>query len=375
MRGFDPNRLPVLNALATQFAVCDHWFSSMPGPTWPNRFFVHAATSGGLDHSPSLPKEMASGVGDPYRFENGTIFDSLDSKGLDWAIYAGDAFPQALHMDGMDESFAEGKFHDFGTFDADVKAPGFSKSYVFIEPDWHPFTHFKCGNSQHPIDDVTRGERLLKKVYESVRNSPVWNRSMLIVTYDEHGGFYDHVPPPTVVGPGDKTLNDDNNKYGFDFEQLGVRVPAVVVSPYTKRGAIDHRVYEHSSVPATLEKLFGLPSLTQRDKGATSLDGLATLDAPRTDAPTQLPEPAVSGISCDADATIWGDVRPLLDEVAVKLRLKAPKPVDAALCGFVHVALQRKILNSGPGARAKIIQEASALDSEAKVLRYFRGIS
>ena len=374
MRCFTPSQMPVLNALATEFAVCDHWFSSMPGPTWPNRFFVHAATSGGLDHSPSLPKDLASTAGDPYSFANGTVFDLLDSAKVDWAVYNGDEFPQSLHMKGMSEFLNKGRFRGFRKFARDLHEGPFTKSYVFIEPDWHPFTHFVCGNSQHPLDDVTRGELLIKNVYEAIRNSPVWEKSLLIITYDEHGGFFDHVPPPTVVDPGDPTPNPDNNKNGFNFEQLGVRVPAVVVSPFVKRGTVDHRVYEHSSIPTTIEGRFGLANLTERDKHAASLEALLTLNDPRTDAPKVLPNPAVSGISCSPESKLVTRLGWAFGEFLIMLGVRAPRTVDLSLAGFVHVALQRELLGSTKGARDSIIRKAKGIRSEEDALRYIRRV-
>src|SRR5579885_3900607 len=362
MQCYAPEQVPVITTLAREFAVCDHWFSSLPGPTWPNRFFVHAASSGGLDHSPNLLEEM----GVPYSFANGTIFDLLDNAKLDWEAYMGDEFPQVLHMDGMMEKFAEGKFKSYDNFAADLKDTSFSKSYVFIEPDWHPFTKFKGGNSQHPLDDVTRGELLIKNTYEAIRNSPVWERSLLIITYDEHGGFYDHVAPPTTVEPGDEVTSPFNNKYGFNFRQLGVRVPAVVVSPYIAKGTIDHRIYDHSSIPATIEALFNLPSLTQRDRNASRIDDLLTLENPRDDAPETLPSQADSKERFD----FLGRLETGLERVLSDLGIKDTQPVDPSLAGFVHIALLRKLSVLPSEERGNEISEARNLRTEADAARY-----
>ena len=120
-----------------------------------------------------------------------------------------------------------------------------------------------------------------KKVYETIRNSPHWNESLLLVTYDEHGGFYDHVAPPTTTSPGDRIMDNDNNHHNFDFTQLGIRVPAIAISPLIPRGMIDHAVYDHSSLLATVESVFGINPLTNRDKQANSLNHLLSLAAPR----------------------------------------------------------------------------------------------
>jgi len=303
MKCYTPDQLPVLTALAREFAVCDHWFSSMPGPTWPNRFFAHAASSAGLDHSPQKQTMAESVLFKGYTFEHGTIYDRLDKAKLGWTIYKGDAFAQALAISGMPFRALEGRFRNFQDFSADLNNPGYATSYAFIEPNYgHAFLgDFSCGDSQHPKDDVTRGERLLKTFYETIHNSPHWENSLLIITSDEHGGFYDHVPPPQTVAPGDAITDPGNNINHFDFTQLGVRVPAVIISPLIPRGVIDSTDYDHTSALATIESIFGLQPLTERDKHANRLDHLFSLAIPRTDAPTTLPAPANSGTRCDDD--------------------------------------------------------------------------
>jgi phospholipase C len=340
MRAFRADQLPVMNTLAGEFAVCDHWFSSLPGPTWPNRCFIHAATSGGLDDSPSLTRS-ATALIEGYKFANGTIFDRLQAAGRSWSIVEGDALPQVLSLSGMIEHALEGRFATFRDFAARVNDPSFSDSYVFIEPHYgHVLAdgrNFKCGNSQHPLDDVTRGEKLLKDVYETIRNSPHWMTSLLIVVYDEHGGFYDHVAPPSTVPPGD-FFSPDNSRHGFKFDQLGVRVPALVISPYTARGMIDHTVHDHTSTLATVERLNGLPYLTDRDANAAGLDHLFVLSSPRDDTPSRLPEPAVSGIpDCESEfeERLAGDLETMPAHLAGR--------IDTALVGFVQVAVAREL--------------------------------
>jgi phospholipase C len=211
--------VPVIVALAREFAVCDHWFSSMPGPTWPNRLFYHAASAAGMDDSPltgdSTLDELIGGI----LFQNGDIYDLLDSENIDWAVYHGDAFPQVMALSGMDLATTTTHFHDLDDFEEDL-ADGSIANYVFIEPDYGDDitgNTYKCGNSQHPLDDITHGERLIKRVYEAVRNSPMWNESMLIIGYDEGGGFFDHAHPPKTVAPGDWITDPANNHHNFDF--------------------------------------------------------------------------------------------------------------------------------------------------------------
>jgi phospholipase C len=149
----------------------------------------------------------------------------------------------------------------------------------------------------HPLNDVREGDALVKLVYETLRGAPdIWSTTMLIITFDEHGGFFDHVPPPATVPTG------DDHRYGdgsipFGFDQLGVRVPAVVVSPYTQKGTIigtpgDGISYDHSSVAATLRKRLGFAPLTGRDAQAPTLEFAVNLATPRDDAPMKLPDKA-----------------------------------------------------------------------------------
>jgi len=311
MQCFDRVQLPTLNQLAREFAVCDQWFSSMPGPTEPNRLFTFAASSGGLDDSPTLEGlQLAVATGfDGYEFENGNIFDLVDANCLSWRIFAGDTFPFSFILKGMNVYRQLGHIRGFDAFASEISEPDFEDRFVFIEPKYgeHNFDitgpgDFSCGNSMHPLDDVTRGEQLIKTVYESIRNSPNWEKSMLIITFDEHGGFYDHVQPGPAVPPGD-IQTAAYNQNGFRFDQLGVRVPTLVISPYTPAGVIDHTLYDHTSILATAERLLGMDNLTDRDKAANDVLHLLSLTVPRTDAPVTLYAAAIPSppLSCEGD--------------------------------------------------------------------------
>jgi phospholipase C len=365
MKCYAPDQLPVIITLAREFAVCDHWFSSMPGPTWPNRFFIHAASSGGLDHSPTKVNVASSILFNGYKFDNGTIFDRLDDEGVNWTIYHGDLFPQTLAISGMTVREAEGRFKDFQDFSRDVHDPGYAASYTFIEPDYHTSSDFVCGNSQHPKDDVTRGEALLKTIYEAIRTSPHWESSVLIITYDEHGGFYDHVPPPQAIAPGDTPTDPENNLFSFDFTQLGVRVPAIVVSPLIPRGIIDHTVYDHTSALATVERIFGLLPLTERDKQAHSLNHLFSLTTARTDALSTLPEPANSGVPCEDETEEDIAARQLVENPA-----KAAAPPDQSMQGFLHVALLKDMQASPPTERAQQVANYMDINTHQDAKQY-----
>ena len=169
----------------------------------------------------------------------------------------------------------------------------------------------------------------------------------MVITYDEHGGFYDHVRSPQTVAPGDSITDPENNHNNFDFKQLGVRVPAVIVSPLIPRGVIDHTCYDHTSMLATTEKIFGLLPLTERDKHAHTFNHLFSLTLPRIDTPSTLPDPAYSGISCPGDAEAGAQSTPLPTNV-----VNPTAPVDSSLQGFVHIAFLRDLQTSPPHARA-----------------------
>ncbi|HZW85753.1 MAG TPA: alkaline phosphatase family protein, partial [Nitrososphaerales archaeon] len=230
------------------------------------------------------------------------------------------------------------------------------KSYVFLEPDYHAFTgKFRGGTSQHPNDDITSGEKFLKDVYESIRSSPLWEKSLLIVTYDEHGGFYDHVIPPATVHPGDSVTSPGNNHNNFDFRQLGVRVPTLVISPLVAKGTIDHSTYDHTSVLSTVENLFKLGALTKRDRAAQTLTQLFKLKTPRTDAPLTLPDPAVSGYIHKESSEGSAGSR-LAELMAEFVALFRPKAVDPSLRGFHHVALLRDLQDTPDPERDGVAQ-------------------
>lgn len=301
MKCYSPSQLPVMNTLAKEFAVCDNWFSAIPGPTWPNRFFTMAASSGGFEHSPSIG-EIISWEAFGFSEIKKNIFHLVD-KGTEAGsvIYRGDkgnlvgSVPIAAALKGI-HIWNTKKYSNFAT---DIKAEHYPWPLTFIEPNYGDIINssYTGGTSQHPMDDVRNGERLIKSTYEAIRNSPHWNTSMLIVCYDEHGGFYDHVAPPPTVPPGDGTVGSKYNQHKFDFKQLGVRVPALVISPYIKKNTIDHRQYQHSSVPKTVESIFTLSHMTDRDAQANDLSALLTLTTPRTDAPTTLPDPPYDAVA------------------------------------------------------------------------------
>ena len=306
-----PGNVPVLATLAREFAVCSRWFCSVPGETWPNRNFAHAATSDGQTQIEIRP------------YTNRTIFELLEDHEVDWRIYYDDT-PQAWAFPALwDTAERHAKWFLLDTFTSHVAA-GDLAPYTFIEPNHRPPLHTLdhapvvgtpgLSNSQHPENnlvsnaaydtftltgesDFTRAEHLIATVYEALRARPdVFDKTLLLVTYDEHGGLYDHVPPPTgVPSPGGpvSTVGQVQRALlyrkcaAFDFTMLGPRVPAVAISPRIQAGTIDVQTHDHASIPATLRALFAPHArpLTERDKWAAPFHELCTLPEARTDLP------------------------------------------------------------------------------------------
>jgi phospholipase C len=274
MNYYGKGSLPVLHKLAQAFVVCDRWFSSMPGPTWPNRFFVHSGTS--LGHV-----DMPEGIFHPnlHLYNQETVYDRLQDAGKSWAIYYGD-FPQTLTMTHMLKHPFH--FHKLKQFFKDARGSEADfPNYSFIEP-----TYFGSDqNDEHPPSDILRGEVLLTQVYNAIRNNEaLWEKTLLVVLYDEHGGFYDHVFPPACVPP-------DGNTSKFSFAQYGLRVPAILISPWLEKQVLSDDL-DHTSLLRYVTDMWGLGPLGARTAAAKSFaSSWKVAGAVRTDVPENIPEP------------------------------------------------------------------------------------
>lgn len=359
------SELPVIYELATQFALCDQWFSSLPGPTWPNRYFVHGASSAGLDHSPTNEEMFDWEVFSGFVYPNGSIYDAFKAPAISFALYIDTSGPLegAIAQVASIQNLSIFNVRSVSDFVSDLQN-NYPYQYTFIEPNYGDVSSgsYENGSSQHPMDGVAQGEQLIQTVYEAIRNSSVWESSLLIITYDEHGGFYDHYAPGGTVAPGDNS-SGNLNEYGFNFEQLGVRVPAVIVSPWIAQGVIDHTVYDHSSVLATVEKLLGVKTLTQRDANANNVLHLIS-DTLRTECPTSLPRPALTAS------------RPAITEAQRLVLDQRPLPEKGNIHGFLGIMLKTELeLSAGtPVERAAIIAKFQTIKTRGDARAYIQSV-
>ena len=271
MNCFDPNQLEVLTYLAEQYAVCDHWFSSLPGPTVPNRMFAHFGTSFG--HVDNAMK-----IGDNGK----SIYSRLMNAGRSTKIYFFDEQSATVGLTFMLQNQPQtlGKYEDF----CDDCTNGNLPDYSFVEPNYSDHGNL-LASDQHPDHNVITGENFIADVYNHVRQSPLWESTLLLVVYDEHGGTYDHVYPPKITADG---ITDPVS--GFQFDRLGIRVPAIFISPWIDQGTLIQTQYEHASIPATVANLFianpAQRNLTPRESRANLFSkdpDLFTLAQPRQD--------------------------------------------------------------------------------------------
>lgn len=279
MHYFKREQLPVITTLATEFCVFNRWFSSIPGPTLCNRAFAHYGTSFGH-------------VGMQIFYPNvqyKSIYERLQAAGKTAKIYLFDL--QSSSMEVVNLLQHQPQF--FGTYKQflDDCANNTLPDYSFIEPNYTD--HFSdtgaaiLASDQHPDHHVLEGERFIGAIYNALKGNPaLWQSSALLVTYDEHGGIYDHVPPPACTADGFVAQPADTNTgKPFLFDRLGVRVPAVLASPWVPRGTIDNRIFEHASIPNTITALFA-PNhepRSPREKASSTFENLLTLNAPRAD--------------------------------------------------------------------------------------------
>ena len=308
MRCFRPKSLPVISGLANAYAVCDHWYSSVPTETFPNRSFVFSGTSNGYVYNEwktgKLPWDLHVLIN-----KRPTIFNLLEDAGVPWRIYHGGSLltsfafllHEQLHQFATHDE-AKRRFYEMDQFWKDVESTDGLPSYSFIEPRYFSSHLFGPQNDMHPdylpihpegLSNVEQGELLIYQIYEALRKSPSWENTLFVITFDEHGGCYDHVSPPATVSPDGVVIPQEQpGGSGFQFNRLGVRVPAVLISPYIEQGTICHTVFDHTSIIKTIINCFGLKdaegnpaTMLEREKAASDFSEVLTLTEARTDMP------------------------------------------------------------------------------------------
>jgi phospholipase C len=277
---------PFYYSLYRQFPIADRYFCSVLGQTFPNRRYLLAATSiGQIDDTAPAPADYPA---------NGTIFDELDAHGITWKDYfsttpSAELFPP-LYLKNVGT-----KIVPIADFFTDVAA-GTLPGYSLVEPDY-------SNQSEENPQNIAVGEEFAARVINAVISGPAWDRTALLLTYDEHGGYFDHVPPPAAVPPDSIGPILEPGENGFDgFARYGFRVPFALISPWARRDFVSHRVYDHTSILKLVETKWNLPALTYRDANAAPMLDMLDLRRPSFAEPPRLAQPLAaidpSALSC-----------------------------------------------------------------------------
>ena len=278
MECFQPDQVNVMATLAKQFAVFDNWHCAVPSQTYTNRAFWHAATAKGHVNNSPMSHWILEDIGP-------TLFNRLEEKKISWNIYTDNpvSITGIVHFQPLLD-FHLTRFKSFKQFLEDARNDSLP-AYSFVEPRF-----FTPHNDQHPsgfdsvifgpsvVGSVLSGEKLINDVYNAIRTSENWKNTLMIITHDEHGGCYDHVPPgaATPPDPGAPVGQD-----GFRFDRLGFRVPMIMVSAHIKPHTIVNNPYQHTSFLKTMERKWALKNFTGRDESATEFTEVFTSDSAR----------------------------------------------------------------------------------------------
>jgi len=246
--------IPFYHWLANEFAISDRYFSSVAGPTWPNRMYLYAGSSYGKVHNDVVTPDN-------------TIFDYLEQRKVTWKVYFSTTPGFAIFIDKYLslKGSLEGRFVPIADYFADAAA-GTLPQVAFVDPGIAREGYDQ--NDEHPPAMPTPGEGFVATVVEALAKSPQWDKSAMFLTYDEHGGFYDHVTPPKACAPDDIAPVLKDGDVDAKFDTLGIRVPFYVISPFAKKHFVDHRTYDHTSIIRFIEARFQIPALTNRDANA-----------------------------------------------------------------------------------------------------------
>ncbi|AKF07385.1 phospholipase C [Sandaracinus amylolyticus] len=283
MGWYDGSDLPFYWDLYGTFAMSDHHHCSMLGPTWVNREYYLSGTSFGLVSNDPVPRENLPAEGDHI------IYQQLDRAGVSWRIYYETVpFVYGAYPHWALAPAQRARIRSYDHFAADL-ASGDVAEVTYIDPSWD-FAQGIDAHDEHPHADVQNGQAWIREIVTAIMASPIWRESAIILTYDEWGGFYDHVPPPEACPPGDHApaLGPSHQPGGFD--RLGFRVPLVVVSPYSRPAHVSDRVTDLSSVVRLLQARYLLPAMSARDANAWPLLDMFDFSNAAFETPPQLAE-------------------------------------------------------------------------------------
>jgi phospholipase C len=368
--------LPLTYALARIFPIGDRWFCSVLSDTDPNRRYLIAATSQGMtgDIGTGPGSSVPDGLlGVPAK--NGTIFTHLSSAGITWADYdtTGTEGTTMNLYPANDGAYNKTNARNISQFFSDAKA-GTLPQFSLLDPNYGT-------QSQENPQNMTVGEGFLGRVIDALRHSPGWRKTILILNYDEHGGYYDHVPPPKALAPDSIPPSVNPGEKTYDgFARYGFRVPSMVIGPYAKPNHVSHVVYDHTSILAFVERKWNLPAMTKRDANANDLLDFLDLPAMKAHRPTfpELPPLAPAGdnahrLACSKTGP--GRIPPRnspptrLELTSVKLRRKTRgivvevRATPGKLGGVAvelrhgkHVVAQRQVGLVGPHGRHAVLR-------------------
>lgn len=282
----DESDLPFYWDLARTFAMSDHHHCSMLGPTWPNRYYLMSGTSFGFVSNDPVTGERVPAEGEFL------IMQELERVGVSWGVY----YEHVPFVWGGYPEYALRPWNRrhaklLRDFWVDLDA-GELPSVVYLDPSWSA-TASVDASDEHPPANPQRGQAYAREIITRIMQSDIWERTAIVLTYDEHGGFFDHVPPPEACAPGDREPDPGAADLG-GFDRLGFRVPLIVVSPYSRPGYVSDRVTDATSVLRFVQTRFLLPALSGRDANAWPLLDMFDFSSPALLAPPDLAEAVVN---------------------------------------------------------------------------------
>jgi len=316
---FGADEVPMTDFLANNFTICNRWFSSLPSGTQPNRLMAMSGMTRIDSNALPLPPQDL-------------VYDWLDANGISWCVYHQGLPFFAMMLKWIPRMLLSDNFRSFSQFEKDMTntPPAKRPKVIFIEPAYGDSPHVGRCTDDHAPSGVSDGQEFLMQVYNAVIASPsFWKSSVTIVTYDEHGGFFDHVSPPMV--PTDPPATD---KYDA-FKSLGVRVPAYIISPFVKKGGVVSDVFDHTSILKFIAERFGPGGSYSKDVDARAVESVST--ALDFSAPITFPP---SGPHMDAYINAVPRPDPLVVEI--------PPPDTELRTGFRQAVDEMKRQGAGP---------------------------